>query len=105
MLTQTITVEELLAYAIARARVDALELQPPPFDQWLDTCPVCGGVLYVVEYTRVDGSRIQDRSVLESDGFEVCMDQLDSGSTMDEVVQCATCHVMYDLSDLTLEDQ
>ena len=108
----TPTVDELVAHALRRA-LDEFQCEAK-FHQWLSQCPVCGGDLYVVEYTLVaTGKRMVDHgagmmspSLLASDGFLVSGDDLDEDcSTEDEVVRCGTCRVTYDLTDLVLEDK
>jgi hypothetical protein len=92
------------------------EIEEPrgAFDQFISTCPRCGGSLrlssYKLEYQSRKRRECQANVPISSDGFTVCDDlwgtRFENGdqSTSDEVVECADCGrlgplLMHDTAD------
>lgn len=92
------------------------EIEEPrgAFDQFISTCPRCGGSLrlssYKLEYQSRARRECQANVPISSDGFTVCDDlwgtRFENGdqSTSDEVVECVDCGrlgplLMHDTAD------
>lgn len=79
------------------------------FKQWIIYCPVCGkrGDLYVISFRRA-GRTIKKPTRLYSDGFIVDIVDIESPekdfSTDQEKVRCMCCTTVFNLNELTEEN-
>jgi len=96
-LTDDVRINEILLYIAQPVRT-----QGGFFAQWQDTCPKCGGLLFVESVFHV---ATQTRRILNvpfhSDGF-IFDSESKNNATTDEVIRCLICKTSYMLADLEL---